>query len=116
MTFDSTWEIGVLLDSCNDVLKPLKSEEYNFEKEEQKEAIEKLYAQAIELTVKDNCGLIMPIDLAICWVEGKCIIDYDGIGYLLDKNGEQIGDMYCDVPFLNKAKENGTVFVAWYNK
>ena len=111
-------------DSCNDVLKPLKSEEYNFEKEEQKEAIEKLYAQAIELTVKqaieltvkDNCGLIMPIDLAICWVEGKCIIDYDGIGYLLDKNGEQIGDMYCDVPFLNKAKENGAVFVTWYNK
>lgn len=116
MTFDSTWEIGVLLDSYNDVLKPLKSEEYDFEKEEQKEAIEKLYAQAIELTVKDNCGLIMPIDLAICWVKGRYIIDYDGIGYLLDKNGRQIGDMYCDVPLLNKAKENGAVFVAWYNK
>lgn len=116
MTFDSTWEIGVLLDSCNDVLKQVKSEEYDFEKEKQKEAIKTLYEQAIELTVKDNCGLIMPIDLAISWVEGKCIIDYDGIGYLLDENGEQIGDMYCSVQFLYKAKENGAVFVAWYNK
>lgn len=111
-----TWEIGVLMNAYAEKIKPLETEKYDYEKYRQKEALEELYAQAIELTVKDDCGLIMPIEECIDWVMAKSIIDYDGIGYLLDKDGERIGGMWCDVSFLKNAKKNGACFVAWYNK
>ena len=116
MSFNSTWEIGVLMDTYAEEIEPLKSEKYDFEKEEQKEKIEKLYAQAIELTAKKGYGLTMPIDMAIGWVKRGSIIDFDGIGYLVDKNGKEFKEMECDVSFLQRAKENGACFVAWYNK
>lgn len=116
MEFDSTWEIGVLLDYYADKRKPLETEEFDYEKYEQKEALQKLYAKAIELTCKKGCGFKMPIDDFITDVEGGTFIDYDGIGYLLDKDGEEIGGMHCNVSFLKKAKENGACFIDWYNK
>ena len=61
--------------------------------------------------VKNN-----PIVTIDTWVKTGSIIDYDGHGYLLDKYGERIDYMCCDVSFLEKAKENGACFVAWYNK
>ena len=60
--------------------------------------------------------MIMPIDMCFDWVKSKSITDYDGVGDLLDKDGKEIGDMCCDASFLQKAKENGACFVAWYNK
>ena len=116
MRFDSTWEIGVLIDTYADEIEPLKSETYDYEKERQKEEIQKLYAQSIELTAKKGYGLTMPIDMAIDWVKRGSIIDYDGMGYVLDKSGGEIESMECDVSFLQRAKENGACFVAWYNK
>ena len=111
-----TWEIGVLVNDYVNRIKPLETKEFDYEKYEQKEALKKLYAQAIELNCKKGYGLIMPIDMCIDWVTKKSIIDYDGTGYLLDKDGERIGSMRCDVSFLKRAKENGACFVAWYNK
>lgn len=96
------WEIGVLLDT--------------YAETDKSEEMQTLYARAIELTVKDNCGLTMPIDLAIDWVSRGSITDYDGFGRLLDEDGEEIGEMECDVTFLQKAKENNACYVAWYNK
>lgn len=116
MNFNCTWEIGVLLHSYGEQISKLNITEYDYEKYRQAEAIDELYAKAIEITCKDNCGLILPIDDAIEWVRGGSIIDYDGIGKFLDANGEEIGSMHCDVDFILKAKENGTCFVAWYNK
>lgn len=116
MSFNHTWDICVLMDTCKEKVEPYHSEIYDYKKEKIKEEIEELYAKAIELTVKNGCGLIMPIDMAIDWVSAGSIIDYDGFGYLLDKNGEEIGDMRCSVSFLKKAKENNACFVAWYNK
>lgn len=111
MSFNSTWEIGVLMAQyCNELDKLEPNDWNNIEK------IEDLYAQAIELTVKNNCGLIMPIDMCIDWVKSGGIIDYDGHGYLLDENGEKIGGMHCNTDFLKKAKEEGACFVVWYNK
>ena len=111
-----TWEIGVLINSYAEKIKPLETDKFDYEQRKQKEALKDIYAQAIELTVKDDCGLIMPIDECIEWVKSGSIIDYDGHGYLLDEAGERIGSMCCSVSFLKKAKENGACFVAWYNK
>lgn len=116
MGFDLTWEIGVLMNTYAEKIKPLEIETYDSEKRKQEEALEELYAQAIELNCKNGYGLIMPIDMCIEWVESGSIIDYDGMGDLLDKDGEEIGGMRCDVSFLKKAKEDGACFVAWYNK
>ena len=116
MSFELTWYIGVLINAYADSIKPLETEEFDYEKYKQEEALKELYAQAIELTCKENCGLIMPIDMCIDWVESESIIDCDGHGYLLDKDGERIGSMRCSVSFLQKAKEKEAVFVAWYNK
>ena len=111
MSFNSTWEISVLMAQCRDELDKLEPNDWN-----NIETTEDLYAQAIELTVKNNYGLIMPIDMCIEWVKSGGIIDYDGHGYLLDENGEKIGGMHCNTDFLKKAKEEGACFVAWYNK
>ena len=114
--FDLTWEISVLMEACLVKIKPLESEKYDYDKRRQQEKIEKLYAQAIELNCKKGYGLVMPIDMAIDWVKTGSIIDYDGHGDLLDKEGKEIGNMWCNVSFLQDAKENGACFVAWYNK
>lgn len=109
MNFNQTWEIGVLMNAYAENKKQLAS--YS-----EKETLKELYAQAIELTVKNGFGIILPIDKCINWVSDKSIIDYDGHGYLLDKDGEKIDSMCCDVEFLKRAKDDGAQFVAWYNK
>lgn len=114
--FNLTWEIGVLMNTYLKKIKPFESDKYDYDKERQKEALEELYAQAIELTCKNGYGLIMPIDMAIDWVTSGSITDYDGCGYLLDKNGEEIDNMWCNVSSLRRAQEKGASFVAWYNK
>ena len=116
MSFNMTWEIGVLMNAYAEKIKLLETDKFDYEKHEQKEALEEIYAQAIELTVKDDCGLIMPIDECIEWVKSGSIIDYDGHGYLLDKDGEEMARMCCNVSFLQKAKKDRACFVAWYNK
>lgn len=117
MSYDLTWEIGVLLNDYVDKIKSLEAEDCNsHEKYRKKEVLEELYAQAIELTAKDNCGLIMPIDDFIGSVKCGSIMDYDGCGYLINKDGERIGSLYCNVSFLLGAKDGGAIFVAWYNK
>ena len=116
MEFNSTWEIGVLLDCYANKRKALETKEFDREKYDQKEELEELYAKAIELTCKKEYGFKIPIDDFIIDVEGGMFIDYDGTGYLLDKDGEKIGGMCCNVSFLKKAKENGAYFVDWYNK
>lgn len=116
MSFDLTWEIGALMNDYSNRIKPLETKEFDYEKYKQKEALEELYAQAIELNCKKGYGLIAPIDMCIDMVTNESITDYDGIGELLNKDGEIIGAMRCDVSFLKRAKENGAYFVAWYNK
>lgn len=111
MKFDLTWEISVLVGNYAETIKTLNSEDYNKEDE-----IKKTYAKAIELNMRIGYGLVMPIDMAIEDVKHKGITDYDGIGFLHDENGEEIGCMRCNVSFLEKAKEIGACFVAWYNK
>ena len=108
-----TWEIGALMNSYADIKK---SEEYSNLSYDEREKIEENYAKAIELTVKENCGIILPIDECIEWVKGGSIIDYDGFGELLDEDGKEIGGMTCNASYLQKAKEAGACFVAWYNK
>lgn len=116
MKFDFTWAIGILMNRYADIRKTLETKEFDYEKYQQMEELKDLYAKAIELTCKSGFGFKMPIDDFIIDVQDGFFIDYDGLGYLLDKDGNRIGGMRCDVLLLQEAKKHGACFVDWYNK
>ena len=111
MKFEMNWEIGVLINSYTDEKNQTNSNDWYV-----LEALEDVYSKAIELTCRENCGLIMPMDMAIEWVDSGFIVDYDGMGYALDSDGNRIKAICCDVDFLEECKKDGAVFMAWYNK
>lgn len=117
MIFESTWEIGMLMHEYYRVIKCMEEKlgKYTDEWCLAKEETEKLYCQAIELSCKTGT-LVMPIDMAIKWVEYKAITDNDGHGYYLHKDGNREDYMCCDTRFLNMVKKDGFSFVEWYNK
>ena len=81
-TFDSTWEIGVLMHEYYRVVKRAEEKlgKYTNEWRVEKERIEQLYCQAIELSCKTG-AFVMPIDMAIMSVRDGLITDNDGHGY-----------------------------------
>lgn len=74
------------------------------------------YTELIILQSKQDCGDVYFIEEFIEAVKNKCIIDYDGVGYFLDVNGNKKEPIRCDSRFLRRAKNNGEKFVIWYNK
>ena len=108
---DVKWEIGVLLDSYSK--RAAKLDKHDFDSWRK---LKDLYAQAIILNVKKGYGLFSPIDDFIEDVRGGYFNDYDGMGYLLDTDGNKLDDVICNVKYLEKAKANGVIYVAWYNK
>ena len=109
--FDVRWEIGVLLDSYSQ--RAAKLDEHDFDGEDN---LKNLYAQAIILNVKRGYGIFLPIDDFIEDVRGGFYTDYDGCGDLLDFSGDDLGDVRCNVKYLESAKDSGAVYVAWFNK
>ena len=108
---DLKWELGVLLDCYAEKVKDV--DEYDFRK---REKLKDIYTQAIILNTNRGYGLYYPIDDFIDDVSCGGIIDYDGIGYLLNADGNELGYVRCNLDFLEKAKMDGTVYVAWFNK
>lgn len=109
--FDIKWEIGVLLDCY--AARAATLDWNNFDGSRQ---LKNLYAQAIILNVKNGYGLFYPIDDFIDEVRDGSYVDYDGMAELLDAEGNMIRYGHCDVKFLEEAKTNGAVYVAWFNK
>jgi hypothetical protein len=109
--FDLKWEIGVLLDCYAHRAAKLYDCSYD-----ERRKLKNLYSQAIMLNIKNGYGLFYPIDDFIDEVNGGCYNDYDGAADLLDAYGNVIEDGCCDVEFLEEAKDNGAVYVAWFNK
>ena len=114
--FEMTWEIETIMNFYVDNILKNRSIKNIMERITKDDYIGEVCSQAIELTCRENCGLIMPIDMAIEWVDGGSIVDYDGMGYALDGDGNRIKAICCDVDFLEECKKDGAVFMAWYNK
>jgi hypothetical protein len=109
--FDLKWEVGVLLDCYAHRAANLYDCSYD-----ERRKLKNLYSQAIMLNIKNGYGLFYPIDDFIDEVNGGSYNDYDGAADLLDADGNVIEGGCCDVEFLEEAKANGAVYVAWFNK
>ena len=107
---DLKLEIGVLLNCYERRVAKLDKDD-----REGKKKLLTLYAQAMILNVRKGYGLFYPIDDFIEEVRDGNYVSYDGTGYLLDENGSKIDYVKCNVKFLEEEKENGAVYVAWYN-
>ena len=107
---DMEWEFGVILQNYA----------YNKDRNdtEQEYDIKELYAKSVALTAKECCGLVFVIDDFIEDVRNGSFIDYDGSAHALDADGNRMDNVpaYCNLKVLEKAKKNGAVFIAWYNK
>ncbi len=83
---------------------------------DQQEKLEDKYIQMTRLVFTKSTlsfGDLMTIETFIKHQECKGLISYDGSGYYLDWEGNELGGInWID---YNKYPE-GTVFVAWYNK
>ena len=104
------------MSSFENEAKSLKTNQFDFTDYIKRKELLEIYAKAIELTCKNNSGLIMPISMCINWIEDEFITDYDGFGYLLNEKGERVDKMCCNKYFLQKAERHKAVFVHWYNK
>ena len=107
---DLTWEIGVLLQCYERRVAKLDKDD-----REGKKKLLTLYAQAMILNVKHGYGLFYPIDDFIDAVRDGSYVAYDGTAKLLDADGNKIDYGRCNVKFLEKAKADGAVYVAWFN-
>ena len=105
------WAVGTLLRCYANRVNELG--EWNFRK---KDELNELYSKAIIMNVQYGYGDFYPIDDFMDDVEGGGIMNYDGIGYLLDANGNEIDQVDCNLEFLEDAKANGAVYVSWFNK
>jgi hypothetical protein len=108
---DLKCEVGVLLNSYANRINKVDKNDFK-----EQDRLEELYAKAIILNVKYGYGLFYPIDDFIEDVRCGGIMNYDGIGYLLDVDGNELGSVNCNVKFLEDAKKNGAVYVSWFNK
>lgn len=75
-----------------------------------------LYAKAILINTKIGFGDVFLLEDFINEVEDEMFIDEDGIGYRLDENGTEMHMINCNIEYLEKLKEKGCVYIAWYNK
>ena len=108
---DLTWEISLLIQCYETRVSKLDKDDHKGRKE-----LLTLYAKAMILNVQKGFGLFLPIDDFIEDVRGGFYTDYDGMGDLLDADGNELGYVICNVKYLEKAKADGAVYVAWFNK
>lgn len=82
-----------------------------------KKDIAEKYAHMINLWGHTGYGDIMPFYDFVQCVECGYISDYDGCGeFIHNDTGDGLGDVECDVEWLNKNKPENSDYVMWYNK
>lgn len=102
------FEIGSILSDCAESLK-------NAETYAEEDAIKTEYSNCMRILFKNGFGDVYTFDDFIELVDSKSIIDYDGMGYIVNKNGKQIESVECNVSWLKKHKKKNH-YITWYNK
>ena len=103
---DLQWEFGVTLRNyCNRCEEPYENDELTDE-----------YAKALIINAQIGYGLVFVIEDFIEDVRAGGFIDYDGQGEALDKDGNRMGYISCNVRDLQGWQKKGARYVAWFNK
>ena len=76
-----------------------------------KNLIQKLY-----IVAKIGFGDCFDINYFINAVKHGSFIDYDGVGDWVDKWGNDLGRIWCDVSYLKKQRPKDAAYIMWYNK
>lgn len=73
-------------------------------------------AHAMLITAKIGFGDCFPIDKFIQDVEDGYFMDYDGSGYFVNEDGNQISSIRCNAEWLRNHTPEAAKFVMWFNK
>lgn len=108
----NAWHIKRLLESYYARRKALFFSNAGWDKEQE---IDEIYAKAMQLQCKKSFGGIYYLEDFIEEVYGWGVCDYDGSGWFINDDGEQIEGIICDVNWLNK-HSGEYEYIVWYNK
>lgn len=73
-------------------------------------------AHAMLITAKIGFGDCYPIDTFIEEVKDGSFIDYDGSGFWVDSEGNEISPIRCNTEWLKNNQPENARFIMWYNK
>ena len=73
-------------------------------------------AHAVLINAKIGYGQCFSIKHFIEDVETGGLIDYDGCGYWVNVEGNELGPISCNVEWLRNNKPKDAKFIMWYNK
>lgn len=108
------WEIGALLKGfCCEVKKRTPSS--GFLGLDSMDDLVEEYSARMKLLFKLGCGGLFSFDEFINDVNVGSIDDYDGIGYIVDEDGNNLGQVNCSVNWLKSHKKDNH-YIVWYNK
>lgn len=115
------WAIEMLFHRYHDDMQALKQEQQKQQIDfitfyKRQEELDKLYTQAMTLvfTKKElSFGELMTVENFIKEQQRGSLIPYDGTGYYIDFNGNELGYVNWNNFYKYPAE---AVFVAWYNK
>ena len=75
-----------------------------------------LVANAALIVARIGYGECFCISDIIEAVREGFFIGADGIGDWVDKEGNHLGEIYCNVKWLEENKPENAAFIMWYNK
>lgn len=108
------WEIGTLLKSfCRKVKE--KTPSNGFISLSLMDDLVEEYSIRMKLLFKIGDGSIFSFDEFISGVKSGGLDDYDGIGYIVDKDGNNLGQVNCSISWLKSHKKDNH-YIVWYNK
>lgn len=108
------WEIGMLLKRfCLDVKK--KTPSSGFLSLGLMDDLVEEYSTRMKLLFKLGDGSLFSFDEFINNVNVGCFDDDDGIGYIVDEEGNNLGQINCSVNWLKSHKKDNH-YIVWYNK
>lgn len=104
------WSIACIMDAYAEEKAKLEKD-YG----EEADKLEAIYCAAMKILFKQGYGDVFTVDNFIAHVACGGFIDYDGIGYFANIEGEEKQQISCDEKWL-QAHRGDYPFVIWYNK
>lgn len=101
-----------LIDDVAWTIRNFSSDSIDFDSQE----LARKIANAALIVAQRGFGDCFPLDRFYECVKDGFFIDYDGTGYWVDTQGNELGKIRCDYDWLMKNQPKTAAFVMWFNK